>query len=76
MAAISGALAWHYHYPWPQRAPGLVEAAFDPLAERRLPLLNVAEEHVFYWNRTVSWLISMPRAEQILEVAQRQGCRT
>lgn len=45
MATFSGALAWPYLYPWPQRAPGLVEAAFDTLAARWRPLLDLAEEH-------------------------------
>lgn len=44
MASFSGALAWPYLYPWPQRAPGLVEAAFDTLAARWRPLLDLAEE--------------------------------
>jgi len=26
---FSGALAWPYLYPWPQRPPGLIETAFD-----------------------------------------------
>ena len=30
---FSGALAWPYLYPWPQRPPGLIEAAFDELAQ-------------------------------------------
>ncbi|MDO5528869.1 MAG: sugar phosphate isomerase/epimerase [Paracoccus sp. (in: a-proteobacteria)] len=45
MATFSGALAWPYLYPWPQRAPGLVELAFDTLAERWRPLLDLAEEN-------------------------------
>ncbi|WP_449045197.1 sugar phosphate isomerase/epimerase family protein [Paracoccus versutus] len=45
MATFSGALAWPYLYPWPQRAPGLVEAAFDTLAARWRPLLDLAEDH-------------------------------
>lgn len=44
MATFSGALAWPYLYPWPQRAPGLVEAAFDTLAARWRPLLDLADE--------------------------------
>jgi ribose transport system substrate-binding protein len=32
MASFSGALAWPYIYPWPQRPAGLVETAFDELA--------------------------------------------
>ena len=45
MGTFSGALAWPYLYPWPQRAPGLVEAAFDTLAARWRPLLDLAEEN-------------------------------
>ena len=43
-ATFSGALAWPYLYPWPQRPAGLVEEAFDELARRWLPLLNHAED--------------------------------
>ena len=43
-ATFSGALAWPYIYPWPQRPAGLVEAAFDELAKRWLPILNHADE--------------------------------
>ncbi len=39
-ATFSGALAWPYLYPWPQRPAGLVETAFDELAKRWLPILN------------------------------------
>ena len=42
-ATFSGALAWPYIYPWPQRPAGLVEAAFDELAKRWLPILNHAD---------------------------------
>ena len=44
-ATFSGALAWPYMYPWPQRPAGLVETAFDELAKRWLPILNHAEDH-------------------------------
>jgi sugar phosphate isomerase/epimerase len=37
---FSGALAWPYLYPWPQRPAGLVEAAFDELAARWRPILD------------------------------------
>ena len=37
---FSGALAWPYIYPWPQRPAGLIETAFDELAARWLPILN------------------------------------
>lgn len=43
MAAFSGALAWPYVYPWPQRPEGLVEAAFDELAARWRPILDHAD---------------------------------
>lgn len=43
MAAFSGALAWPYFYPWPQRPAGLVEAAFDELAARWRPILDHAD---------------------------------
>ncbi|WP_233873669.1 sugar phosphate isomerase/epimerase family protein [Paraburkholderia adhaesiva] len=39
-ATFSGALAWPYLYPWPQRPAGLVEAAFDELARRWRPILD------------------------------------
>jgi len=41
---FSGAFAWPYIYPWPQRPPGLIETAFDELAKRWKPLLDVYEE--------------------------------
>lgn len=44
LPTFSGGLAWPYLYPWPQRAPGLVEAAFDALASRWEPLLDLAHE--------------------------------
>lgn len=44
MATFSGALAWPYFYPWPQRPAGLVETAFDELALRWRPLLDLAED--------------------------------
>jgi sugar phosphate isomerase/epimerase len=39
-ASFSGALAWPYFYPWPQRPAGLVEDAFDELARRWTPILD------------------------------------
>jgi sugar phosphate isomerase/epimerase len=41
---FSGALAWPYFYPWPQRPAGLVETAFDELAARWRPILNAFDE--------------------------------
>lgn len=43
MVSFSGALAWPYVYPWPQRPAGLVEEAFDELARRWRPLLDHAD---------------------------------
>jgi len=43
-ATFSGALAWPYVYPWPQRPAGLVETAFDELARRWRPILDAFEE--------------------------------
>jgi sugar phosphate isomerase/epimerase len=43
-ASFSGALAWPYFYPWPQRPAGLIEEAFTELAKRWLPILNVFDE--------------------------------
>src|SRR5690606_14081612 len=39
-ATFSGALAWPYLYPWPQRPAGLVEQAFAELARRWTPVLD------------------------------------
>lgn len=44
-ATFSGALAWPYVYPWPQRPAGLVEEAFAELARRWTPILDVFEEN-------------------------------
>ncbi|WP_334185817.1 sugar phosphate isomerase/epimerase family protein [Novosphingobium sp.] len=44
-ASFSGALAWPYVYPWPQRPAGLVEDAFDELARRWKPILDVFDEN-------------------------------
>jgi sugar phosphate isomerase/epimerase len=43
-ATFSGALAWPYIYPWPQRPAGLIEAAFDELASRWHPILDAFGE--------------------------------
>jgi len=42
--SFSGALAWPYVYPWPQRPDGLIETAFDELAARWRPILDHADE--------------------------------
>src|SRR6476620_7764451 len=44
-ASFSGALAWPYFYPWPARPAGLVEDAFDELARRWKPILDVFDEN-------------------------------
>ena len=45
VGTFSGALAWPYIYPWPQRPAGLIETAFDELATRWHPLLDHAEDN-------------------------------
>ena len=45
MVTFSGALAWPFVYPWPQRPAGLIETAFDELAKRWKPLLDFADEN-------------------------------
>jgi sugar phosphate isomerase/epimerase len=42
--SFSGALAWPYLYPWPQRPAGLVEEAFAELGRRWLPILDAFED--------------------------------
>jgi sugar phosphate isomerase/epimerase len=44
-ATFSGAFAWPYFYPWPARPAGLVEDAFDELARRWQPILDVFDEN-------------------------------
>ena len=44
-ASFSGALAWPFVYPWPQRPAGLVEMAFAELGKRWTPILDVFEEN-------------------------------
>jgi sugar phosphate isomerase/epimerase len=43
-ASFSGALAWPFFYPWPQRPAGLVEEAFSELAKRWQPILHAFDE--------------------------------
>ena len=43
-ATFSGALAWPYLYPWPQRPAGLVETAFAELAARWRPILDAFDD--------------------------------
>ena len=42
---FSGALAWPFIYPFPQRPAGLVEEAFDELSKRWMPILNEFENN-------------------------------
>ncbi|MBB2906075.1 sugar phosphate isomerase/epimerase [Rhizobium sp. RAS22] len=44
-ATFSGALAWPFVYPWPQRPAGLVEMAFAELGKRWTPILDAFEEN-------------------------------
>lgn len=43
-ATFSGALAWPFLYPWPQRPAGMVETAFKELANRWKPILDAYDE--------------------------------
>jgi sugar phosphate isomerase/epimerase len=42
--SFSGALAWPFMYPWPQRPAGLVETAFDELAKRWRPIFDAYDD--------------------------------
>ncbi|MCJ8210948.1 sugar phosphate isomerase/epimerase [Mucilaginibacter sp. RS28] len=41
---FSGAFAWPFVYPWPQRPAGMVDAAFTELGKRWTPILDYYEE--------------------------------
>ena len=43
-ATFSGALAWPFFYPWPQRPAGLIDEAFHELARLWTPLLNAFDQ--------------------------------
>lgn len=43
--SFTGALAFPYLYPWPQRPDGLVEEAFSELGRRWTPILNHYADH-------------------------------
>ncbi|HWG19699.1 MAG TPA: sugar phosphate isomerase/epimerase [Terracidiphilus sp.] len=43
-STFSGALAWPFFYPWPQRPAGLIDETFTELGRRWLPILNAFEE--------------------------------
>ena len=42
--SFTGALAWPFVYPWPQRPAGLVEASFAELGRRWRPILDAYDE--------------------------------
>jgi sugar phosphate isomerase/epimerase len=42
---LSGGLAWHMIYPWPQRPAGLIDMAFKELYRRWKPVLDEAARH-------------------------------
>lgn len=42
---LSGGFAWHMVYPWPQRPDGIIDQAFEELANRWKPLLDIAAEN-------------------------------
>lgn len=44
VVSFSGALATPYIYPWPQRPSGLIDQAFDELARRWKPILDVYQD--------------------------------
>jgi sugar phosphate isomerase/epimerase len=41
---FSGALAWPFVYPWPQRPAGLIETAFEELGRRWRPILDAYDD--------------------------------
>ncbi|MGB6973373.1 MAG: sugar phosphate isomerase/epimerase family protein [Terracidiphilus sp.] len=43
-ATFSGALAWPFFYPWPQRPAGLIDEAFRELGHRWRPILDAFDE--------------------------------
>lgn len=45
ISVLSGGLAWHTMYPWPQRPEGLIHEAFTELVARWLPILNFARDN-------------------------------
>ena len=45
ISVMSGGFLWHMIYPWPQRPEGIVDEAFQELAKRWRPLLDLAHEN-------------------------------
>ncbi|MGU3626008.1 sugar phosphate isomerase/epimerase family protein [Comamonas sp. C24C] len=44
MGTFSGSFAWPYLFPFPQRPTGLIETAFEELARRWRPILDICDE--------------------------------
>lgn len=44
LGTFSGSLAWPYLFPFPQRPEGLVDAAFQELAKRWRPILDLCDD--------------------------------
>jgi sugar phosphate isomerase/epimerase len=44
-ATFSGSLLWPYFYPWPPHNEKMIDIAFNELAKRWLPVLDVFYEH-------------------------------
>ena len=44
MVTFTGAFAWPFLYPFPQRPAGLIETAFDELAKRWKPIFDYCDE--------------------------------
>jgi sugar phosphate isomerase/epimerase len=42
--SFTGALAWPFVYPWPQRPAGLIETSFAELARRWVPIFDAYQE--------------------------------
>ena len=44
MVSFTGAFAWPFLYPFPQRPAGLIDSAFDELAKRWKPIFDYCED--------------------------------
>ena len=45
ISCMSGGVAWHMIYPWPQRPDGIIDEAFNELAGLWKPILDMAADH-------------------------------